>query len=192
MTAGSGDERFPSSLSDLIERAGKQAPDRAVEGWNPDHSGTIDMRIDPAGNWFYNGSPIAREALVRLFASILRRDPDGRFVLVTPVEKLAMTVEDAPFAAVEMAAEGSGANQVLNFRTNVGDIVTLDAEHRLWFDVENEHGGLKPYISVRGGLEALVTRALTFDLIELAMAHDGADGLWSSGVFFPLPNGEGA
>jgi hypothetical protein len=182
---------FPSSLSDLIMRAGKTAPVRAVEGWNPAHCGEIDMRIGADGNWYYRDSLIAREALVRLFASILRREPDGRHVLVTPVEKLAIQVDDAPFLAVEMTGEGSGANQALTFRTNMGDLVRLDREHPLRFDVEGGHGGLKPYILVRGGLEALLTRALMYDLVALAEdapgAKGGEPGLWSGGVFFALP-----
>ena len=181
------DVRFPASLADLIARAGRQAPERPVERWNPGRSGTIDMRIAADGTWFYRGTPIAREALVRLFASILRREDDGGHVLVTPVEKLSLTVDDAPFAAVELAAEGEGANQILTFRTNVGDIVRADSDHPLKFVVEPETGGLKPYVHVRGGLDALLTRALALDLVELAGERDGRAGVWSGGAFFPLP-----
>jgi hypothetical protein len=184
--------KFPASLSDLIARAGKTAPQRAVEGWNPVNCGEIDIRIDAAGDWYHLGGRIGREALVRLFASILRREPDGRFVLVTPVEKLVIKVDDAPFTAVEMAGEGAGPNQVLDFRTNVGDIVRLDKDHPLRFDVDADHHGLKPYIRVRGGLEAQVTRALMYDLVELAEEHYGVAGLWSGGAFFPLPRDDGA
>jgi hypothetical protein len=184
--------KFPASLSDLIARAGKAAPERAVERWNPANQGEIDIRVDAAGNWFHQGGKIGREALVRLFASIMRREPDGCFVLVTPVEKLVIKVDDAPFVAVEMAGEGAGANQVLSFRTNVGDIIRLDEDHPLRFDVDADHQGLKPYIRVRGGLEALVTRALMYDLVELAVEHDGVAGLWSGGAFFPLPRETGA
>ncbi len=185
-------QMFPASLSDLIERAGKTAPARAVERWNPDHCGEIDIRIDRDGNWYYRDSVIAREALVRLFASILRREPDGRHVLVTPVEKLSIQVDDAPFVAVEMTGEGAGANQVLTFRTNAGDLVRLGPDHGLRFAVEGDHDGLKPYIDVRAGLEALATRALTYDLVALADKGAGARGeqigLWSCGIFFPLPS----
>ena len=184
--------RFPASLTDLISRAGKAATERPVEGWNPAGCGEIDIRVDVDGNWFHEGGKIDREALVRLFASIMRREPDGCFVLVTPVEKLVIKVDDAPFVAVEMAGEGAGANQVLTFRTNVGDIIRLDEDHPLRFDVDADDQGLKPYIRVRGGLEALVTRALMYDLVELAVEHDGVAGLWSGGMFFPLPREDGA
>lgn len=204
--------RFPASLADLIERAGKTAPERAVQRWNPDVCGQIDIRIDAAGTWYYRGSAIGREALVRLFASILRREADGGHVLVTPAEKLAIQVEDAPFIAVEMTGEGEGANQQLTFRTNVGDLVPVGRNHPLRFAVEAEHDGLKPYIGVRGGLEALVTRALTYDLVALAdepqartgeagtdragTGRGGTDGdgpgIWSGGSFFALPVGKTA
>ena len=149
------------------------------------------MRIDPDGTWFYRGTPILREALVRLFASILRREDDGGYVLVTPVEKLSLHVDDAPFTAVELVAEGEGANQILTFRTNVGDIVRADSDHPLRFIVEPETGGLKPYVRVRGGLDARLTRALALDLVELAGERDGQAGIWSGGRFFALPGGNG-
>ncbi len=144
------------------------------------------MRIAADGAWHYRGSAITREALVRLFASILRREPDGRHVLVTPVECIGIEVEDAPFLAVEVVADGEGESRRLTFRTNVGDIVTADAEHPLRFETEAATDGLKPYVTVRGGLEALVTRALALELVELADEHEGAIGLWSGGVFFAL------
>lgn len=183
-----GDSRFPASLADLVERAGATAPERAVESWNPTVSGEIDMRINADGPWYHEGRPIRREALVRLFASILRREPDGQHVLVTPVEKLAIRVDDAPFVAVEMTGEGQGANQVLSFRTNIGDIVTAGRDHPIRFEIEAEHSGLKPYLRVRGGLDALLTRALTLDLVDLAVDHDRDAGVWSGGAFFALPN----
>lgn len=190
--AGSDDDTgLPPSLADLVARAGRQAPERPVERWNPARSGTIDMRIGAGGAWLYRGTPIAREALVRLFASILRREDDGSYVLVTPVEKLSLHVDDAPFSAVELAAEGEGANQILTFRTNVGDIVRADSDHPLRFAIERETGGLKPYVRVRGGLDALLTRALALDLIELAGEHDGKTGVWSGGAFFALPDETG-
>jgi hypothetical protein len=185
------ESRFPASLADLVARAGRPAPERPVERWNPARSGTIDMRIAADGTWFYRGTPIAREALVRLFASILRREDGGGYVLVTPVEKLSLQVDDAPFTAVELAAEGEGANQILTFRTSAGDIVRADEDHPLRFVVEAETGGLKPYLRVRGGLDALLTRALALDLVELAGEHDGSAGVWSGGAFFPLPGEHG-
>jgi hypothetical protein len=182
---------FPPGLAALVAEAGQQARARPVERWNPPYCGEIDMRIAADGTWHYRGSPIGREALVRLFASILRRDPDGRHVLVTPVERVGIEVEDAPFLAVEVAVEaleeGSGAQRRLNFRTNVGDIVAADEKHPLRFDIEAGTEGLKPYIRVRGGLEALATRALALELVGMAEEHEGAAGLWSGGVFFAFP-----
>jgi len=175
---------FHRRLAALVAEAGQLAPARPVERWNPPYCGEIDIRIAADGTWFYRGSAIGREALVRLFASILRREADGRHVLVTPVEKVGITVEDAPFLAVEVAAEGGGRERILTFRTNVGDIVTAGPDHRLRFEVEAGTGGLKPYLTVRGGLEALATRALQLELVAMADEKDGAAGLWSGGTFF--------
>lgn len=179
---------FPPGLAALVEQAGKAAQARPVERWNPPYCGEIDIRIAADGTWFYRGSAIAREALVRLFASILRREDDGSHVLVTPVEKVGIAVEDAPFLAVEVAVEGEGAARVLTFRTNVGDIVAAGAEHPLRFAAEAATGGLKPYLVVRGGLEALATRTLALELVGIAEEKDGATGLWSGGVFFAFPD----
>ena len=178
---------FPPGLAALVAEAGQAAPSRPVERWNPPYCGEIDMRIAADGTWFYRGSPIGRDALVRLFASILRREPDGRHVLVTPVEKVGITVEDAPFMAVEVASEGDGAERVLTFRTNVGDIVAAGLEHPLRFQTESATNGLKPYVLIRGALEALATRALQLELVALAGEFGGRSGLWSGGVFFPFP-----
>lgn len=175
---------LPADLTALLARAGTPAPRRPVDRWNPAFCGDIDMRIAADGTWFYRGSPIGREALVRLFASILRREPDGRHVLVTPVEKVAIAVEDAPFLAVEMAAEGADRDRRLSFRTNVGDVVAAGPAHPLRFSEEAGSGGLKPYLSVRGGLEALLTRALAVELVALADEHEGRAGIWSGGAFF--------
>ena len=155
-----------------------------MERWNPPYCGEIDIRIAADGTWSYRGSAIGREALVRLFASILRREADGRHVLVTPVEKIGIIVEDAPFLAVEVAAAGEGRDRVLTFRTNVGDIVAAGPEHPLRFEVEAGTGGLKPYVSVRGRLEALATRALQLELVAMADEKGGRAGLWSGGTFF--------
>jgi len=177
---------LPPGLARLLQEAGKPATARPVERWNPPYCGDIDMRIDADGTWYYRGSPIGREALVRLFASILRRDPDGRHVLVTPVERVGIEVEDAPFLAVEVAVEGEGADRVMAFRTNVGDIVTAGGEHPLRFETQPETQGLKPYVRVRGGLDALASRALALELVDMADEKDGQTGLWSGGVFFPF------
>jgi uncharacterized protein len=159
-----------------------------VERWNPPYCGEIDMRIAADGTWHYMGSPINRPALVRLFSTVLRKDPE-RHVLVTPVERVGIAVEDAPFLAVEMAVEGEGANRQIAFRTNVDDLVQAGPEHPLRFE-QDAHGGVKPYVKVRGELWALVTRALALDLIALAEERnvDGADmfGVRVKDAFFPI------
>ncbi|SEK48573.1 hypothetical protein SAMN05216382_0497 [Sphingomonas palmae] len=160
-----------------------------VERWNPDHCGNSEMRIARDGSWFHQGSPIGRAAMVRAFSRILRREPDGGYVLVTPVEKLDIEVEDAPFVAVEMKVEGSGNAQVLAFRLNTGDVVTASTEHPL--RIEERADGPHPYIHVRGGLEALISRAIYYELAELALAVDGKPlGIWSNGAFFPIAPAE--
>ncbi|WP_372426545.1 DUF1285 domain-containing protein [Salinarimonas chemoclinalis] len=176
------------ALSRLVAAAkgGRGAP--PVERWNPPYCGEIDMRIAADGTWFYQGTPIGRPALVKLFASVLRKDPE-RFVLVTPVERVGIVVEDAPFLAVEMAVEGEGEARRLAFRTNVDDVVTVDADHPLVF-ARDAHGGAKPYVKVRGGLWALVTRALAYDLAEMAQPRtiDGREvwGVAAGGGFWPM------
>jgi hypothetical protein len=158
-----------------------------VERWQPPYCGDIGMRIRSDGTWLYQGSPIGRKPLVRLFSTVLRKDADGRHYLVTPVEKVDVTVDDAPFLAVEMAVSGAGAEQVLTFRTNVDDVVRCGPDHPLRFAVEPASGGLKPYLLVRGRLEALVTRAVYYDLVELAVAEGESFGVWSGGAFFVMP-----
>lgn len=166
-----------------------------VDTWNPPYCGAIDMRIAADGTWFHNGSPIRRPALVKLFASILRREPDGRIVLVTPVESVGITVEDAPFVAVEMAVEGEGEDRRIAFRTNVDDLVALDAEHALRFSQDGT-GGLRPYIHVRRGLWALLTRALTYDLVTLGEARTVEGEPWfgiaAAGAFHRIAPAGGA
>lgn len=157
-----------------------------VDRWHPTHCGDSEMRIARDGTWFHQGSPIGRAAMVRAFSRILRREPDGGYVLVTPVEKLDIEVEDAPFVAVEMKAEGTGRDQSLAFRLNTGDLVTASAQHPLRFaDLPD---GPHPYLHVRGGLEALVVRSVYYELAELALGDDAAEtpGVWSAGAFFPL------
>lgn len=162
-----------------------------VERWNPPYCGDIGMKIRTDGVWLYQGSPIGRLALVKLFAGVLRKDADGKHYLVTPAEKVDVEVADAPFLAVEMEVRGSGAEQTLIFRTNVDDIVAAGPEHPLRFAIEPSSRGLKPYLHVRGRLEALVTRALYYDLVEMAVEEDRDGGrqlgLWSGGVFFAMP-----
>ena len=152
---------------------------RAVDDWNPAHCGDSYMRILADGSWLHEGRPIARAELVRLFASILRREADGSFVLVTPGEKLAIAVDDAPFVAVEVASEGAGETRRLAFRLNTGEVVVAGAAHPLTLR------DARPYLGVRRGLEARVERAVFYELVEMALA-DGADGIWSEGSYFAL------
>jgi uncharacterized protein len=151
-------------LSAALGAAGRKGP-APVERWNPPYCGEIDMRIAADGTWFYAGTPIGRPALVKLFASVLRKDPE-RFVLVTPVERVGITVDNLPFLAVEMAVEGEGPRRRIAFRTNVDDVVQVGDAHPLRFERDGT-GAIKPSLLVRGGLWARVTRALTYDLIEL-------------------------
>ncbi|SFJ63520.1 hypothetical protein SAMN03159338_2006 [Sphingomonas sp. NFR04] len=156
-----------------------------VESWNPAHCGDSEMRIARDGTWYHQGSPIGRPAMVRLFSTILRREPDGGFVLVTPVEKLDIAVEDAPFVAVELKVEGEGEAMRLAFRLNTGDVVVAGPEHPL--RIEAREDGPHPYLTVRGSLDALVARTVYYELAQLALAQDGAaPGVWSQGMFFPL------
>jgi hypothetical protein len=159
-----------------------------VHLWNPPYCGEIDMRIARDGTWFYNGSPIGRAPLVQLFASILRKDPE-RYVLVTPVERVGIIVEDAPFLGVEFAREGEGQAQVLRLRTNVEDWVEISPQNPLKF-LPGDSGGLKPYALVRDELWALVKRALFYDLVAWGEPRllEGEEffGVWSGGGFFPM------
>ncbi|MCK9908882.1 DUF1285 domain-containing protein [Microbacteriaceae bacterium K1510] len=159
-----------------------------VERWNPPFCGDIDMKIAADGTWFYQKTPIGRPALVKLFASILKRE-DERYFLVTPVEKVGITVEDAPFLAVELNVDHAPC-QVLRFRTNVDDAVEVGSAHALRFEPEPETGGLKPYLHVRRDLWAKVTRALFYDLVELGEERDVGGkamfGVASNGEFFPM------
>jgi len=157
-----------------------------VELWNPPFCGDIDMRIAADGTWFYMKSPIGRKPLVQLFSSVLRHDDDGKFYLVTPVEKCGIRVDDAPFIAVRMAVSGLGKDQVIRFETNVDDEVTVDAGHPLRFALEPGTGGMKPYVLVRGRLEALVSRALFYDIAAAGTVQDDWFGVWSSGQFYPM------
>jgi uncharacterized protein len=159
-----------------------------VERWNPPYGGEIDMRIAADGTWFYKGSAIARPALVKLFSSVLRRDPE-RFVLVTPVERLGIAVEDAPFLAVEMAVEGDGDSRRIAFRTNVDDLVAVGPDHPVRFE-RGEGDAMKPYVLVRGGLWARLTRALAYDLLELGDLREVGGtalfGVAAASQFFPV------
>ena len=171
----------------LEGKAGKSLP--PVHLWNPEFCGDIDLVIKRDGTWFHEGTPIGRARLVRLFSTVLKREGDRHF-LVTPVEKLEITVEDVPFIAVLMRREGEGENQRLTFTTNVGDEVTADGDHLLSFRKDPDSGEGAPYIDVRSGLEARIARAVFYDLVALGETHqiEGEEkfGIWSAGVFFPF------
>ncbi len=161
-----------------------------VHMWNPEFCGDIDMRIARDGTWFYMGTPIGRKPLVRLFSTVLRLDDDGKFYLVTPVEKIGITVDDAPFVAVEMTVHGDGEGRALVFRTNVEDEVIADAEHPIRVEIDPETLEPSPYVLVRDNLWALIARSVFYDLV--ALAEDGEIdgkprfGVWSAGEFFPI------
>ena len=152
-----------------------------VHSWNPPHCGHSDMRIARDGTWYHQGEPIRREAMVRLFSTILRREPDGSHVLVTPAEKLTIDVELVPFVAVAMTGEGSGRERQIAFALNSGDAVLLGPDHLLRLD------GEVPLVAVRDGLEASLARPVYYELAELALSEgDDPPGVWSGGLFFPL------
>ena len=155
--------------------------------------GDLDMRIARDGTWFYRGSPIARPRLVKLFASVLRREDDGSYWLVTPVERGRVAVDDAPFLAVELTSEGEGPRRRLSFRTNLDEIVAAGPEHPLRVDTA-ANGEPAPYILVRPGLEARLNRPVFYELVDLADAERGENrgpfGLWSGGMFFDLGDPE--
>jgi hypothetical protein len=189
--AGGGAQRGIGDLQALIARASDGTRGLPpVDKWNPPFCGDIDMEIRADGTWFYMGTPIGRAPLVRLFSTVLRRDEDGKTFLVTPVEKVGIRVIDAPFLAVEMAVTENAAGPQLTFRTNVGDVVEAGEEHPLRFEIEPETGGLKPYVHVRGRLEALLSRPLMYDLAALGedIAIDGVGwfAVRSGGQVFPV------
>ncbi|HWK36578.1 DUF1285 domain-containing protein [Sphingomonas sp.] len=168
------------SLAEIAALAAEQKLP-PVEGWNPTHCGDSEMRIARDGTWYHQGSPIGRQAMVRLFSTILRREEDGGYMLVTPVEKLDIAVDDAPFVAVELRAEGGR----LTFRLNTGDLVTAGPDHPLRFAEDGD--GPRPYLHVRGGLEALIARPVYYELVEIALAGNADPvGLTSDGAFFAL------
>ncbi len=156
-----------------------------VHKWNPPDCGDLDIRIARDGTWFYLGTPIGRPELVRLFSTILRKD-DDRYVLVTPVEKVGIKVDDAPFVAVDFSPTGEGEAQVLTFETNVGDQATAGPDHPIRVERDAETGEPSPYVLVRDRLEALIDRKSFYRLVEIGAHHDGWFGLWSSGTFFPI------
>jgi hypothetical protein len=178
----------PDSLIAAAQQAQKEGKLPPVDKWDPPFCGDLDMEIRRDGTWFYEGTPIGRKPLVRLFSTILKREGE-RYYLVTPVEKVGLRVEDAPFVAVDLEAAGEGAAQVVSFTTNVGDVVVAGEEHAIRV-VRDESGEPSPYVHVRAGLEALIDRKSFYRLVDLGEAHEmeGTEwfGVWSSGVFFPI------
>jgi len=175
--------RASTSVRGTAKSSGPQHPDPAA-------CGTFGIRIARDGRWFYHGSPIDRKPLVRLFASVLRRDDDGAFWLVTPAERGRIEVEDAPFVAVAVAAEGAGREQRLRFRTNLDEEVTADAGHAIRVTEQAVTREPAPYVLVRDRLEARIARPVFYELVELGVEEliDGAPmlGVWSAGRFFAL------
>ncbi|WP_413709921.1 DUF1285 domain-containing protein [Rhizobium sp. Rhizsp82] len=184
-----------AGLAALISRAagetgGKSRGLPPVDKWNPPFCGDIDMEIRADGTWFYMGTPIGRAPLVRLFSTVLRKDEDGKTYLVTPVEKVGIRVVDAPFLAVEMSVTERDGNPLLTFRTNTGDVVEAGEEHALRFVIHGDNSELKPYLHVRGRLEALVARPVMYELVELGEVIE-VEGrqmfcLCSGGRIFPV------
>lgn len=183
------DPENTSSLEQLLAALKAQAGsgDRGpppVDKWNPAHCGDIGMEILADGTWKHEGTRITRESLVKLFASILRKDEDGATYLVTPVEKIIVRVEDAPFVAIRADRHGAGRDQTIVFTSNVGDIITAGPEHPL--RVERRGDEPRPYVHVRGRLEARVLRAPFYELVEWAEPKEGRLGVWSGGVWWEL------
>jgi hypothetical protein len=188
-----GASQTPGALEGVIAVA-KQAPGRGlppVHLWNPAHCGEIDIVIKKNGLWFHEGTPIGREAMVRLFSTVLRKDPEG-YVLVTPVEKLAIKVEDAPFVAIRVDRKGAA----LRFVTNVGDVVEAGPENPIRVEIDAETGEPRPYVHVRRGLEALIARPVFYELAEMSTPRETPSGtvmaVSSNGAWFvvgPVPTG---
>lgn len=182
----------PAPSADSLAQAARRAVNKGpapVHLWSPPFCGDIDIRIARDGTWFYLGTPIGRPELVKLFASILKREGDA-FFLVTPVEKVRIRVDDAPFVAVDVEAEASGVQQALTFTTSLGDTVTAGPEHPIRVARDAGTGEPRPYVMVRDGLEALIDRKSFFRLVDLGThaPHDGQSwfGLWSGGRFFAV------
>ncbi len=177
-------------LADLQAEAAHTRKLPPVDKWDPPFCGDLDMRIAVDGTWFYLGTPIGRPALVRLFSTILRREADGSYVLVTPVEKVGIRVDDVPFIAVRVDANGAGPAQTLQFTTNVGDSVTAGRAHKMRMEFRGPEREPRPYVHVRGGLEARIARAVFYELVNLseerALPIGRELGVWSADEFFSL------
>ena len=172
------------SLADLAKAIGDRTHP-PVDHWHPEHCGNSDMRIAADGTWFHMGTPITRPAMVRLFSTVLRREPDGSHVLVTPVEKLSIEVEVTAFRAIAMTTEGDGEARTIAFELDSGDAIILGPDHPL--TIIEDASGPSPRLAVRHGLEAVIARPLYYELAEIALAEaHQPPGVWSSGSFFPL------
>ena len=177
-------------LGKLIKMAQAQADgsgERPVDKWNPEYCGEMDMVIKADGSWWHEGTRITREPLVKLFASILRKDDDGQTYLVTPVEKIRIEVESAPFTAIRVDVEGEGEKQRVFFTTNMGDVVEASAERPIRVETDPATQEPKPFVGVRGRLEALMTRPVFYELVEHATEKNSGElGVYASGAYFPL------
>lgn len=182
----------PQSLIDSIPGLGSSKPREPapVHLWHPPLSGEMDMHITRDGTWYHEGGPIRRKALVQLFAGILRLDEDGRYYLVTPVERWAIQVDDVPFVATTLQVQGSGTDQVLVFTTNLEERVEVNLEHPIRVVVDAKTEEPSPYVRVRSNLDALISRTLFYQLVDLAVEHQHGGqvvlGVWSQGHFFPI------
>ncbi len=188
-------KRTPEALLDQLptderDSGMQRRPPAPVHLWNPPVSGEIDIRIARDGTWYHEGGAITRLALAQLFSGILRLDPDGRYYLVTPVERWGIQVDDAPFVAVRMERSGEGSQQVLRMTTNLDDSVEVGADNPLRVAIDPQTQEPSPYILIRNNLEALINRSLFYELAELAVEHEveGVSrlGVWSQGQFFPI------
>lgn len=184
-TASSLEQMIAALKAHAASGPSKQPP--PVERWNPAHCGDAGLEILRDGTWMHEGTRITRESLVRLFSSILRKDADGETYLVTPVEKIRVRVADAPFLAVRADRHGQGANQTIVFTTNVGDVVAAGTAHPI--RVSHESGEPRPYVLIRGRLEARILRAPFFELVDWSDPRDGVLGVWSGGFWWELGRG---
>ncbi|MEP3636665.1 MAG: DUF1285 domain-containing protein [Paracoccaceae bacterium] len=188
----SAQKSVPPSADSLIAsiNASKTRGLPPVHLWNPPFCGDLDMRIARDGTWFYQGTPIGRPALVKLFSSILKRE-NGKYFLVTPVEKVGITVDDAPFVAIDFESTGTGPDQNVTFETQVGDTSAAGADHPIRVERDPETGEPSPYVHIRADLEALIDRKSFYRLIELGSHEEGWFGIWSGRTFFQvIPSAE--
>ncbi|MEL6690442.1 MAG: DUF1285 domain-containing protein [Pseudomonadota bacterium] len=173
------------SIAASAQAARKKKGHPPVHLWNPPFCGDLDMEIRRDGTWFYLGTPIGRPGLVKLFSSILKKE-DGKYFLVTPVEKVGIRVEDAPFVAQDFTATGEGQDQVITFTTHVDDSAVAGPDNPIRVVRDPETGEPSPYILMRANLEALIDRKSFYRLVDLGVEHEGWFGVWSSGQFFPI------